>query len=283
MTTLVFSLVIFAAFTHAFWNFFSKKVSGNFTIFWYGSVIANSCLFIYVLYLFFTSGINFASWYLIMISAIAHAFYYITMLYAYSKNDISSVYPITRGTGVVGTAILSYFLLEEVISAFAAFGIVAVCVGIVLISLSKTKNQKYNIKSYLFSILAGTFIFSYAVPDKVAVQTMNPMAYICVTDILALTPLAGIANKNGISESLKLVKKHLKETLIIGFGSIGTYIIILNAMRIDKRASYVFSAREFSIVFGSLLGFIFLKEKPTPFKIAGIAIITTGLIMIKIG
>ena len=283
MTTLVFSLVLFAAFTHALWNFFSKKVSGNFTIFWYGSVIANSTLTIYTICMFITKEIHFAGWSLIITSAIAHALYYITMLYTYSKSDISSVYPITRGTGVIGTAILSYFLLKEVISPVAAFGIIAVCIGIVLITFSKTKNQKNNMKAYFFAILSGVFIFMYAVADKVAVQEMNPIIYINIVDIIALTPLAGMANRNGVSESIKLVKKNLKETLIIGFGSIGTYVIILNAMRLDKRASYVFSAREFSIVIASVMGFMFLKEKPTLLKIIGIACITTGLIMIKMG
>ena len=282
MNTLVFSLVLFAAFTHAGWNFFSKKVSGNFVIFWYGSVITNSILIFYTIYLFITGEIGIINWRVVFISATAHAFYYITMLYGYSKQDISSVYPISRGTGVMGTAILSYFLLKEIISASAAFGITTVCVGIVLISLSKMKSQGSNIKSYLIAILTGVFISIYAIADKTGVQQMNPVAYINIVDMIALTPLTIMANRNGISESVKLVKKYLKETLIIGFGSTGTYIIILGAMRLE-RASYIFSVREFSIVFASLMGFIFLKEKPTLFKIIGIASITAGLIMIKIG
>jgi uncharacterized membrane protein len=282
MTTIVLLLVLFAAFTHAFWNFFTKKVSGNFTIFWYGSIIANFVLFIYTICLFIITGIDFNGWLFIIISAIAHAFYYITLLYTYSKADISSVYPITRGTGVIGTALLSYFLLKEFITPIAALGIAAVCSGIVLIGFSKHKNQIRDIKSYFVAILAGVFIFIYSITDKIGVQHIHPVAYINIVDIIALIPLAGMANKNGFSESIKLVKKYLKETLIIGFGSTGTYIIILFAMRLE-RASYIVSAREFSIVFASLLGFIFLKEKPTLFKIVGIVFITIGLVMIKMG
>ena len=282
MTTIVLLLVIFAAFTHALWNFFSKKVSGNFTIFWYGSIITNVILLIFTIYLFITTGIDFNGWLFIIISAVAHAFYYITLLYTYSKADISSVYPITRGTGVIGTAILSYFLLKEFITPTAAFGILGVCSGIILIGFSKHKGQTRNIKAYLIAVLTGSFIFTYSIADKLGVQHMNPIAYINIVDIIALAPLAGMANKNGFSESIKLVKKHLKETLIIGFGSSGTYIIILFALRLE-RASYIVSAREFSIVFASLMGFIFLKEKLTLFKIIGIVFITTGLVMIKMG
>ena len=282
MSTIVLLLVLFAAFTHAFWNFFSKKVSGNFTIFWYASVIANLVLFIFTVYLFITTGINFKGWIFVIISAVSHGFYYITLLYTYSKADISSVYPITRGTGVMGTAILSYLLLKEFITPIAAFGILAVCTGIALTVFGKHKSQTRDIKTFLIAFLTGSFIFIYSIADKLGVQHMHPVAYINLVDIIALTPLAGLANKNGVSESIKLVKKHLKETLIIGFGSTGTYIIILFALRLE-RASYIVSAREFSIVFASLMGFIFLKEKPTLFKIIGILFITTGLVMIKMG
>ncbi|MCL2792011.1 MAG: DMT family transporter [Spirochaetaceae bacterium] len=282
MDTLVFLLVIFAAFTHALWNFFSKKVSGNFTIFWYGVMFANSILFMYTIYLFITNKIEFVAWVPIIVSGVAHGFFYVTMLYAYSKGDISSVYPISRGTGVIGTAILSYFFLKEIITTPAAFGILTVCVGIILIGFSKLKNQNVNIKFYLIAILPGIFIFIYAIADKIGVQYMHPVAYISIVDMLALAPLAGVANKNGFSESIKLVKKHLKESLIIGIGSSGTYLIILFAMRLE-RASYIFSVREFSIVIASIMGFIFLKEKPTLFKIIGIVSVAAGLLMIKMG
>jgi uncharacterized membrane protein len=138
------------------------------------------------------------------------------------------------------------------------------------------------IKFYLAAVLTGVFIVIYAIADKIGVQHMHPVAYINFIDLFAIVPLAGMANKNGVSESIKVVRKHLKETLIIGFGSVGTYIIILAAMQLE-RASYIFSVREFSIVIASIMGFIFLKEKPTLLKIIGIVFITTGLVMIKIG
>ncbi|MCL2481610.1 MAG: DMT family transporter [Spirochaetaceae bacterium] len=282
MDTLVFSLVLFAAFTHAFWNYFSKKVGGNFTIFWYGHLSTNLILLIYTIYLFTTNEIDFINWTPVIVSVIAHSFYFITMLYVYSKEDISSAYPVTRGTGVIGTAVLSYFLLKEAISTSAAFGILTVCIGILLISLGKLKNQDNNIKSYFIAILTGVFIFIYAIADKVGVQHMHPVAYLSIVNITALAPLTLMANRNGFSESIKTIRKHLKETLIIGFGSTGTYLIILFAMRFE-RASYIVPVREFSIVIASIMGFIFLKEKPTPLKIIGIASITAGLVMIKMG
>ena len=281
MNTLVFALVLCAAFTHATWNFFSKKVSGNFTIFWFGNVTANLCLLGFTIYYITTNGFDFRISPYVIISAIAHALYFASILYTHSKVDISIVYPITRGTGVAATAILSYFIFRELITPNAAIGISIVCSGIVLIGLSRTTKQKRDIKTYLVAFFAGLFAATYAVTDKQGVQHMHPIAYINIIDLLALSSLTFFANRNGFSNSIKIVRKHLKETLIIGFGSSGTYIIILFAMTLE-RASYIISVREFSVVIASVLGFIFLKEKPTLFKIFGIICITTGLILIKL-
>ncbi|MCL2295083.1 MAG: DMT family transporter [Spirochaetes bacterium] len=282
MNTLVFLLVIFAAFTHALWNFFSKKVSGNFTIFWYGNVIAHFFLAGYTIYYLATTGFDFRATHYLIISIITHALYYVFLLYLYSRGDISTVYPIARGTGVAGTAILASLLLKEIITTGAVFGIAAVCFGIFLIGLSKNKNQTRDIKSYFFAILTGIWIVLYSISDKQGVQYINPIAYINIMDFFAFGALTGLANKNGFANSIKVVKKHFKETLIIGFGSVGTYLIILFAMTLE-RASYIVSVREFSVVIASILGFIFLKEKATPFKIFGIVCVTAGLILIKMG
>ena len=282
MNTGVFLLVLFAAFTHAVWNFFTKKVSGNFTIFWYCLVAVNPLMLIYTVYSVITFGIESRAFIYILVSAAAHGLYYLALLYTYSRGDISTAYPIARGTGVAGTTMLSFFLLKEIIEPAAALGIIAVFSGIVFIGLSRIKNQKRDIKSYIVSILTGIFIFTYSITDKLGVGIANPVVYVNILDLIALTSLAGFANPGGVKKSIKLVRANLKETLIIGIGSSGTYLIILFAMQLE-RASYIVSMREFSVVIASVMGFVFLKEKPTIFKITGITLITAGLVLIKLG
>jgi len=282
MNSFVFLLVLFAAFTHASWNFFSKKVSGNFSIFWVGNVMANLCMLGYTIYYLTTTGFDFRALQYMIISAVAHALYFSSILYTHSRVDISIVYPITRGTGVAGTAIFSYFIFKELITPNAAIGIAIVCSGIILIGLSKTKNQVRDVKTYFVAFLAGLCAATYSVADKQGVQYIPPIAYINMVDLVALSSLTFFANRNGFANTIKVVRKHFKETLLIGFGSSGTYLMILFAMTFE-RASYIISVREFSVVIASIMGFIFLKEKPTLFKIIGIAFITSGLVMIKMG
>ena len=69
--------------------------------------------------------------------------------------------------------------------------------------------------------------------------------------------------------------------LLIGLGSIGTYLIILFAFQLAK-LSYIVAVREFAVVIGAVLGITLLKEQLTFKKILGISAITAGLILVKV-
>ena len=279
---MVFCLVLVAACTHALWNFAAKKVSGNFTVFWYGHFFVSILHFAFTGYMLATIGFNREGLPFLLISAAAHLAYYFCFLYTYSKSDISSVYPIARGTGVAGTSLISYFFFHETISAVAAAGISAVFAGIMFIGFSSLRSQRLDKKTFLVALLTGVTIIIYSLNDKQGVARINPVMYLNLTNLTALTPMVFFANRTGFKKSFLVFRANIKPALIIGFGSVGTYLIILYAMTLE-RASYIVSIREFSVVIASFLGFVFLKEKPTVLKVIGILCVTAGLIMIKAG
>ena len=128
----------------------------------------------------------------------------------------------------------------------------------------------------------------YTLVDRVAVQNINP---------LFLYNLRGIVAMSFAIVSLMFLRgytfRHMRDTFrcewkyscIIGSGSFIGYAIILLIYYLfaEAKASYVTPIRETSIVIGAILGFIFLKEKATLNKIAGILSIVLGVILIKIG
>lgn len=76
--------------------------------------------------------------------------------------------------------------------------------------------------------------------------------------------------------------------LLIGMGSVGSYLIILFAFQLAlvgyvvALVGYVVALREFAVVIGACLGFYFLKETISPEKVFAIIIISLGLILIKV-
>ena len=281
MQTFVFLLVLFAAFTHASWNFCSKKIQGNFTLFWFGLAGANILMLPFSVFLTFKSGFSSGSVIFILISAAAHSLYYYTLLYSYKKGDISTAYPIARGIGVAGTASISILFLGETVSLNGGLGIAAILAGVFLIGMSRVPGQKLHKKAYYFAIFTGCFIFTYSLADNRGANICHPVVYINIIDLICASVLVPFAFPEGMKKSLKMLKNNLKETIIIGLGSSGTYILILFAFTLEK-ASYIVALRESSVVIGSIMGFLFLKEKPTYYKVSGIVLITAGLFLLKL-
>ncbi len=90
---------------------------------------------------------------------------------------------------------------------------------------------------------------------------------------------SGTPNQDvNIFQSIKEYKLYIA---IVGPGSVTGYLIILFALQ-QTNASYIVAMREISVVIGSILGFIFLKERITVLKVVGMLFIVTGLVLVKI-
>ena len=103
--------------------------------------------------------------------------------------------------------------------------------------------------------------------------------------MLLLIPILARGGTLTFPHMREVFKKDGKPALAIGFGIICSYVLVLIIYNVfaEAKASYVTVIRESAVVFGALLGFIFLREKATPNKLAGIIAIVLGVILIKAG
>jgi uncharacterized membrane protein len=127
----------------------------------------------------------------------------------------------------------------------------------------------------------AALIIGYSIVDKLGVGIAHPLIYIFGLTLLTtifLAPYVLINRRLELSVAFKEMKKY---ALIIGPGSIGTYLIILFVFQITQ-VSYVVAARELSVAFGALLGIIFLKEQNSTQKMFSIACIVIGMLLIKL-
>lgn len=276
----VFSLVLFSAFTHASWNYFSKRISGNLQIVFAGLWIAHLCLLPFSIFILATQGLPLIGVRFILITAISHVLYYICLSGSYRSGDLSTVYPIARGTGIAGTAIAAYFFLGERFSTYGLAGIIAIVSGVLFMSLKKRGAGRIDVKPYLYALGVGCAVIIQSIFDKMAVAYSNPIVYLNFKDMLALLIMSPFVFRQ--RKTIKEVfVKNWKYSIIIGFGAVGSYVLILFAFQYGS-VGYISALREFAIVIGTIFGIIFLKEKMYLGKIIGIALIVIGLILIKI-
>lgn len=278
MTMMVLGLVLIAALFHALWNFAAKQVSGNLSVLWLGLCLASLLSWPFAAGAFQPEEMTRDVIDCILATGVLHTGYFIALSKAYASGEISLVYPVARGTGVAGTALLASLWLSESITLIGTVGIGAICLGTALLGSDQRRHDKAFI-AFLSALLVGVMIAGYSVVDKVAVGTLHPMVYISL--MFSLTALGLMPyvwwQRVDCKDALIRLKRYIG---IIGIGSIGTYLIILFAFRYGP-VSYIVAARESAVVIGALLGRVYLLEPLTPGKAMGIALIVCGVILVK--
>jgi len=276
----IFLSVIFSAFLHAGWNFLAKKVSGNLSVIYIGSWF--SCLFFLPLVFFQEQKISEIEPILpyILLTGILTTGYYFTLAKAYEYGDISIVYPVARGSGVMGTSILAFWLLSEKFNLFSLSGIALICSGTFLLSYKRKISPK-NYKDIFFALLIGLIASVSFIIDKMAMNIANPVIYIFGMYLSANILLTPYLLRNFRNELKQAWRKQKKYSLLIGTGSMLTYLIVLNAFS-KAQVSSIVAIREIGVVIGSFLGIKFLGEEFNLRKGVGIVTIITGIIMIRV-
>ena len=291
MSLTILVLALFSGALNSIWNFFIKKNASDYSVMITGVCVANLSIFPITVLIMVTRGFDpHVIPFLLATGAVeAVDFYMLTILY--KASDISMAYPVSRGTGLMLTAVLSALILKETISGMAILGIIAVLLGVFFFALNKGTNPRLiweSLKAQKLALIKGFTIVGYTLVDRVGAKYANPLVYFNFKEIISMLILIPILAHGGtltFRHMKETMKKDGKSALTIGFGIICSYVLVLVIYNVfvEAKASYVTVIRESAVVFGALLGFIFLREKATPNKIAGILAIVMGIILIRMG
>jgi drug/metabolite transporter (DMT)-like permease len=180
---------------------------------------------------------------------------------------------------VAGTAVLAWLWLQESLTLIGVMGIVAICLGTALLG-SGQRRRRDGLTAYLYALSVGLTIALYSVVDKLGVGIVHPVVYISLMSTLAALVLFPYVAWRRQLECRRAVEQFKTYIVLIGVGSIGTYLVILFAYRLGP-ASYIVAVREFSVVIGVLLGVIWLREQVTLRKVVGMVAIVAGIVLVK--
>ncbi len=276
----VWGLVLAAAIGHALWNFAAYKVAGNMAVMWLS--LAAGVLFVLPLcaYIWWQGTPLALSWpggLCLLATGILHALYFALLARAYEHGEISTVYPIARGSGVGLTALVAYLSLDEAISRLGAGGIGLTLLGIFCVGAPALKLQPRGLQ---LALSVGLTIVCYSLIDKIGVGYVQPIYYIGGMWIIATFVRMPFIVRQYRAELLATARASCGYIALIGAGSLATYLLILYAYT-QGPVSYIIAARESSVVIGALLGWIFLKERFTAVKTIGILAIVGGLMLLR--
>jgi len=280
MVGLAFLLVIVSAVLHALWNFLTKRVSGNLSVLYLGIAFACFLLLPFVLLVPTSDILMDRAYRFIVATGAIHALYFFLLSQAYKYGNISTVYPVARGFGVVGTAIVAVAVLREQVSLVGLCGIISAGLGIFVIGSSVGTGIEGR-KGLWFAVLVGITMIGYSIVDKLAVASINPVVYIFwlfLLSMILLTPYMLLARRRELSSAWRT---HRKQGILIGLGATAGYLLILFVFRMAQ-VSYVVAVRELSVVLGSILGIVYLRESLSVRKLIGIIMVVAGLVLVRI-
>ena len=279
MSLTAFALVVAAACLHALWNLAAKRVSGNVGVLWLGLCLCGVMLAPFAL-LSAVRSFDPAGLPYIVATGLIHAAYFGFLAAGYRHGELSIVYPLSRGTGVAGTALVAWAVTGEGISALGALGIGSVCLGILLLGQRELRRPN-QARSSRLALLVGLTITAYSVVDKLGVGLVSPVVYLAGLVIVTWVVLAPLVLLRYPQECREAWQKHKRTSLGMGLGSMGTYLLILAAFQ-QANASYVVAARELAIVVAVGLGVGVLKEPLTWLRAVSTAAILVGVVLVKV-
>jgi drug/metabolite transporter (DMT)-like permease len=227
-------------------------------------------------------------WPIFAVVWVIHVIYKLLQAWAYSKGSYTVVYPVVRGTGPLFTVIGAYFLFAEVFTPVQWLGVATLLAGIfglAVYNLRYLETERDTLHLALgLAFLTGLFVALYTTYDAYGIRaTENPftfLAWFFMIDGVFMPPLAYVRWRR-MANPPTLPPLMLRGFVggIVAFFSFGS---IMMATRLDKVGEAAV-LRETSTVFAALIGWLVLKETVGPRRMALMALIALGAVIVEMG
>ena len=279
-TALLVPLVLLSAVLHATWNAVVKAAHAD-RLTTQSLVIWTSCV-AGALTIPFVAVPAAASWPFIALSMIVHTLYYAFLLLAYKDGELSRVYPIARGTAPLLVALFATVLVGEALSLPQSIGVALVSLGIVSLAFENGLPRGAERKAIAAALLTGLTITAYTLIDGMGVRRSGaPIGYIAWLFAIGGLPFGiGALILRG-APSWRAPGADWAKAIAGGLIATIGYGIAIWAMGQAAFAGIV-SLRETSVIFGAILGAVFLGERFGPARYVAAALVAGGNLLLHL-
>ena len=217
-----------------------------------------------------------------------HIVYKLLQAWAYTKGAYTVVYPVVRGTGPLFTVIGAYLIFGESFSG-AQWLCVAVLVarifGLALYNFVYLVSERDTLNAALgLAVLTGLFVALYTTFDAYGIRaTDNPFTFLAWFFMIDGLVMPVIAARRWLRmEDRPDLGPLMTRGVAGGFVAFFSFGSIMLATRLDKVGEAAV-LRETSTVFAALIGWLVLKETVGPRRIALMALIALGAVIVEMG
>lgn len=239
-------------------------------------------------------------WVYVLASGVLEAVYFTTLGIAYSHGDLSQVYPIARGSAPLFVALWAVLFLGERPSQEGLLGIFSIVAGLYLINLPSLADWKrpllgLNTPAARWALLTGLLISIYSAVDKVGVSYFDPFTYLYLILLVGwaiLSPQwlraerrAALVREVQAAPNSPGWRRYRRALGIVACALLGVvaYALVLTALALGEKISYVSPVREVSVVVGAWIGVQFMGEQGGLPRIVASALVALGILLIARG
>jgi len=302
MSTTAVILLVISAFTHAGWNFISKREHPPLAFYLVANTIGVICVLPIILYHWNQiSLIPWSVWIFVIMSGFFLAAYFAAIAGAYRNGDMSIAYPLARSLPVIFVLIITLFLeRSHEFGLMLLAGSVLVVTGCIILPMKVIREfhfSNYRNLCCLLAVLAAVGISGYTVTDDRALRYLGAlpgMPFSVVGGTLVYMVFEGVScslwtglfvllSRRERKSIVEMLRASTGSAVLTGIGIYLTYGLVLVSMNYVTNVSYVAAFRQLSIPLGAVFGMVLLKEPRYAPKIMGIVIIFIGLIFVGTG
>jgi len=268
-------LILASALLHASWNAATKRAENKLATIAFMSIFGSLLYIPLVPFFPLPTGMM---WAFILASVITHIVYQLALARALEFGDLTFVYPIARGLGPLLVGIFSLVFLSGALNLPEFLAVLVLVSGIFLTIGARAGNRK----AFMAAVICGLMIASYTLVDGFAVKSVDePMIFI-IWGALTFSPIFAtfltLTHGRGfLLDSLRTWRVSLPIALVAQSG----YALALYALSLGDIGE-IAALRETSIVFATLIGVLWLKEKISTQKLVAVLLIAVGAISLKL-
>jgi len=279
--TFALILILMSALIHASWNIVLKSAKDKFAVtVWLGIVG-----FVMVLPGLFWVGLpkpDVLPW--VFSSLLIHMVYQFSLQKSYDLAPFSVIYPISRGTGPLIVALLSFWFIGDPMTTVGLLGAGLISLGIISMTRPEPNELQHPdklLKHVMMAISLGLLIGTYTLIDAKGVRSgAMPFEFITWSYIsygIAYTTFAIIVRRADLLADLRASAKIGITVGLLGNTGYGLALLAFNYGVVGEIAAL----RELSIIFAVIIGIVFLSEKIGKRRIRAIVIIAIGTLVLK--
>ncbi|HEY3305606.1 MAG TPA: DMT family transporter [Candidatus Binatia bacterium] len=223
-----------------------------------------------------------ASWPYLIASVIIHFAYFSLVAMAYRVGDLSYTYPIMRGVAPMLTALTASILIGEALTPGGKLGVALLCLGILTLTSESWWSKKFGFLPTAIALSNAIVISMYTIVDGIGLRLAgDPVSYICWLFFLQPVPFIPLLVFRHRERFITQLKSRWPASLLGGLCTCTSYGLAMYAMAYIPIA-LVAALRETSVIFGTIIAAIFLRERFGPIRYVAAGLVTAGAMVMKV-